>query len=312
MCRCAGEQRRDWIGRTADRAKPRRTKVRKANKGLPVPARRGSPQPGPTTARRCVDHALRQARRRCQQGTYVPMRWRAPPRRDRAHGRPREAEADEGPQGQQGTAGARAPTVARARADDGPSMRRLRAVAGAAAMPARHACADALASSAATGSGARQTARSRGGRRSARPARDCRCPRAEGRPSPGRRRPVDASITRCGRRGGDASKARMCRCAGEHRRAGIGHTADRAKPRRTKVRKASKGLPVPAHQRSPEPGPTTARRCVDYALWQARRRSQRGTHVPMRWRAAPRRLLAESATKKGGRSPPDYFRMKAT
>lgn len=68
---------------------------------------------------------------------------------DRAHGRPREADADEGPQGQQGTAGARAPRVASSRADDGPSKRRSRAAAGAAAMPARHACADALASSAA-------------------------------------------------------------------------------------------------------------------------------------------------------------------
>jgi len=53
-------------------------------------------------------------------------------------------------------------------------------------------------------------------------------------------------ITRCGRRGGEASEARMCRSAGEQRRAGIGRTADRAKPMRTKVRKASKGLPVPA------------------------------------------------------------------
>ena len=34
----------------------------------------------------------------------------------------------------------------------------------------------------------------------------------------------------------------MCRCAGEQRRAGTGRTADRAKPTRTKVRKASKGL----------------------------------------------------------------------
>ena len=119
-------------------------RIAKASKGLPVPARRRSPKPGPTTARRCVDHALRQARRRCQRGTHVPMRWRAAPRRDRAHGRPRDADADEG---------------------------------------------------------------------SRRPARDCRCPRADGRPSPGRRRPVDASITRCGRRGGDASEARMCRCA---------------------------------------------------------------------------------------------------
>ena len=104
----------------------------------------------------------------------------------------------------------------------------LFAAAGAAAMPARHACADALASSAAPGSGARQTARSRCGRRSARPARDCRCPRAEGRPSPGRRRPVDALITRCGRRGGDAREARMCRCAGEQRRA-VGLRAVRRK-----------------------------------------------------------------------------------
>ena len=149
MCRCAGEQRRAGIGRTADRAKPMRTKVRKASKGLPVPARRRSPHAGPTMARRSVDHALRQARRRCQQGTHVPMRWRAAPRRVRAHGRPREAEADEGPLGQQGTAGDRAPRVAPARADDGPSMLRSRAAAGAAAMPARHACADALASSAA-------------------------------------------------------------------------------------------------------------------------------------------------------------------
>ena len=150
MCRCAGEQRRAGIGHTADRAKPMRTKVRKASKGLPVPARRESP-------------------------------------------------------------------------------------------------------------------------------------------SPGRRRPVDALITRCGRRGGDASKARMCRCAGEQCRAGIGRTADRAKPMRTKVRKASKGLPVPASRGSPQPGPTTARRCVDHALRQARRRCQRGTHVPTCWRAAPRR-----------------------
>jgi len=240
------------------------------------------------------------------------MRWRAAPRRDRAHGRPREADADEGPQGQQGTAGARAQTLAPARADDGPSSRRSRAVAGAAATPARHTCADALASSAAPGSGARQTARSRCGRRSARPARDCRCPRADARPSPGRRRPVEASITGCGRRGGDASEARMCRCAGEQRRAGIGRTADRAKPMRTKVRKASKGLPVPARRWSPQPGPTTARRSVDHALRQARRRCQRGTHVPMHGRAAPRRLFAGSATKKGGRSPPDHFRMKAT
>ena len=184
--------------------------------------------------------------------------------------------------------------------------------AGAAAMPARHVCADALASSAVPGSGARQTARSRCGRLSARPARDCRCPRADGRPGPGRRRPVDAWITRLGRRGGEASMARMCRCAGEQRRDGIGRTADRARPMRTTVREASKGLPVPVRRGSPQPGPTTARRCVDYALWQARRRSQQGTHVPMRWRAAPRRLLAESATKKGGRSPPDHFRMKAT
>ncbi len=186
MCRCAGEQRRAGIGRTADRAKPMRTPVRKASKGLPVPARRWSPQPGPMTARRAVDDALPRARRRCQRGTYVPMRWRAAPRRDRAHGRPREADADEGPQGQQGTAGARAQTVAPCRADHGPSKRRSRVAAGAAAMPARHACADALASSAAPGSGARQTARSRCGRLSARPARDCRCPRADGRPSPGR------------------------------------------------------------------------------------------------------------------------------
>ena len=149
MCRCTGEQRRAGIGRTADRAKPTRTKVRKASKGLPVPARRRSPRPGPTTARRSVDHALRQARRRCQRGTHVPMHWRAAPRQDRAHGRPREADADEGPQGQQGTASARAQTLAPARADDGPSKRRSRAAAGAAAMPARHVCADALASSAA-------------------------------------------------------------------------------------------------------------------------------------------------------------------
>jgi len=243
MCRRAGELRRAGIGRTADRAKPMRTKVRKASKVLPVPARRGSPQPGPTTARRCVDHALRQARRRCQRGTHVPMRWRAAPGRDRAHGRPREADADEGPQGQQGTAGARALTVDPTRADDGPSKRRSRAAAGAAAMPARHVCADALASSAA---------------------------------------PV------------------------------IGRTADRAKPTRTQVREASKGLPVPARRRSPQPGPTTARRAVDHALRQARRRCPRGTHVPMHGRAAPRRLFAGSATKKGGRSPPDHFRMKAT
>jgi len=151
------------------------------------------------------------------------------------------------------------------------------------------ACAGSLATGTAPGSGARQTARSRCGRLSARPARDCRCPRAEGRPSPGRRRPFDASITRCGRRGGDASEARMCRCAGEQRRAGIGRTADRAKPMRTKVRRAGKGLPMPARQGSPQPGPTTARRGVDHALQQARRRCQQGTHVPMRWRAAPRR-----------------------
>ena len=150
MCRCVGEQRRAGIGRTADRAKPMRTTVRKASKGLPVPARRRSPY----------------------------------------------------------------------RADDGPSMRRSRAAAGAAAMPARHVCADALASCAA---------------------------------------PV------------------------------IGRTADRAKPMRTKVRKASKGLPVPARRGLPRTGPTTARRCVDHALRQARRRCQRGTYVPTRWRAAPRR-----------------------
>lgn len=36
-------------------------------------------QPGPTTARRGVYHALQQARRRCQRGTYVPLRWRAAP-----------------------------------------------------------------------------------------------------------------------------------------------------------------------------------------------------------------------------------------
>jgi hypothetical protein len=66
------------------------------------------------------------------------------------------------------------------------------------------------------------------------------------RASSARPRPVEVSITRSGRRGGDASEARMCRCAGELRRAGIGRTADRAKPTRTKVRKASKGLPVPA------------------------------------------------------------------
>jgi hypothetical protein len=255
---------------------------------------------------------VRQARRRCQRGTYVPMRWRAAPCRDRAHGRPREADADACPQGQQGTAGARALTVAPSRVDDGPSSPRSRAATGAAAMPARHACADALASSAAPGSGARQTARSRCGRLSARPARDCRCPRVDARPSPGRRRPVDASVTRCGRCGGDASEARMCRCTCEQRRAGIGRTADRAKPTRTKVRKASKGLPVPARRRSPRPGPTTARRSVDHALRQARRRCQRGTYVPMRWRAAPRRPFAVSAMKKGGRSPPDHFRMKAT
>jgi hypothetical protein len=126
-----------------------RTKVRKASKGLPVPARRRSPHAGPTTARRSVDHALRQVRRRCQRGTHVPMRWRAAPRRDRAHGRPREADADEGPQGQQGTAGARAQTVAPCLADHGPSKRRSSVAAGAAAMPARHACAYARASSAA-------------------------------------------------------------------------------------------------------------------------------------------------------------------
>ena len=114
------------------------------------------------------------------------------------------------------------------------------------------------------------------------------------------------------RRGGEANEARMCRCAGEQRRAGIGRTAGRAKPMRTKVRKASKGLPVPVRRRSPQPGPMTARRALDHALRQARRRCQQGTHVPMRWRAAPRRLFAESATKKGGRSPPDHFRMKAT
>jgi hypothetical protein len=249
-------------------------------------------------------------------------------------------------------------------------------------MPARHVCADALASCAAPRPGARQTALSRCGRRFARRARDCRCPRAEGCPAPGRRRPVDASITRCDRRGGDASKARMCRCASELRRAGdrahgrpreadadegsqgeqgtagaraprvaphraddgpsmrrsraatgaaamparhacadalascaapvIGRTADRAKPTRTQVREASKGLPVPARRRSPQPGPTTARRAVDHALRQARRRCPRGTHVPMHGRAAPRRLFAGSATKKGGRSPPDHFRMNAT
>jgi len=106
----------------------------------------------------------RQAWRRSQQGTHVPTRWRAPPRRDRAHGRPREADADEGPQGQQGTAGARALTVDPNPADDGRSDLGSRAEAGAAAMPARHACADALASTAAPGSGARQTARSRCGR----------------------------------------------------------------------------------------------------------------------------------------------------
>lgn len=58
----------------------------------------------------------------------------------------------------------------------------------------------------------------RRGRRSTRPARDCRCPRADGRFQPGRRRPVRPSIMRCGRRGGDASEARMCRCDGEQRR----------------------------------------------------------------------------------------------
>lgn len=61
------------------------------------------------------DHMVRlgarQARRRRPQGTSVPMRRRAAPCRDRAHGRPREAEADAGPQGQQGTAGARTPRV---------------------------------------------------------------------------------------------------------------------------------------------------------------------------------------------------------
>ena len=41
----------------------------------------------------------------------------------------------------------------------------------------------------------------------------------------------------------------------------------------------------------------------DHALRQARWRCQQGTHVPMHWRAAPRRIVAESATKKGGRSP---------
>jgi hypothetical protein len=134
------------------------------------------------------------------------------------------------------------------RADGRPEPGRPRPVdpvsstaAGAAAMPARHSCADALASCAAPGSGARQTARSRRGRRSARPARDCRCPRADGRPEPGRRRPVRPRITRGGRRGGDASEARMCRCAGEHRRAGIGRTADRAKPMRTPCPQGQQG-----------------------------------------------------------------------
>ena len=206
-----------------------RTKVRKASKGLPVPARSRSPQARPTTAGRTSDHALR----RCQRGTHVPIRWRAAPRRDRAHGRPPEADADACPQGQQGTAGARAPRVAQAR------------------------------------------------------------PTTAGRPR----------ITCCGRCGGDASEARMCRCAGEQRRAGTGRTADRAKPTRTKVRKASKGLPVPARQRSPQSGPTTARRGLDQVLRQARRRCQRGTHVPMCWRAAPRRIVAESATKKGAEAP---------
>ena len=179
-------------------------------------------------------------------------------------------------------------------------------------MPARHACADALASGAAPGSGVRQTERSRCGRRSAGPARDCRCPHAKGRHGPGRPRPVRTLITRCGRGGGDASKARMCRCAGERRRAGIGRTADRAKPMRTQVRKASKGLPVPARRRSPQPGPTTARRGVDHALQQARRLCQRGTYVPMRLRAAPRRDVCRFASKKGGRSPPCHLTIAAT
>ncbi len=186
-----------------------RTKVRKASKGLPVPARSRSPQARPTTAGRTSDHALRQARRRCQRGTHVPMRWRAAPRRDRAHGRPPEADADACPQGQQGTAGARAPRVASSPADHGRST-------------SDHVL--------------RQVRR--------------RCQRG-----------------------------------------------------RTKVRKASKGLPVPARQRSPQSGPTTARRGLDQVLRQARRRCQRGTHVPMCWRAAPRRIVAESATKKGAEAP---------
>ena len=137
-------------------------------------------------------------------------------------------------------------------------------------------------------------------------------PRADGRREPGRPRSVRPLITRCGRRGGDASEARMCRCAGEQRRAGIGRTADRAKPMRTQVRKASKGLPVPARRRPPQPGPTTARRGIDHALQQARRLCQRGTYVPMRLRAAPRRDVCRFARKKGGRSPPCHLTIAAT
>ena len=160
---------------------------------------------------------------------------------------------------------------------------------GAAAMPARHACADALASCAAPGSGARQTARSRRERRFARPARDCRCPRADGRPRRGRPRPVRPRSTHRGRRGGDASKARMCRCAGEQRRAG-----DRAhgRPREADANAGSQGQQGTAGARVPTVAPSPAdhgRSTPDHAPWQAWRRCQQGTYVPMRWRAATRR-----------------------
>ena len=179
-----------------------------------------SRQLGSTTARRGLDHAQWQARRRCQRGTHVPMRWRAAPRRDRAHGRPREADANEGSQGQQGTAGARALTVAPGAADHGRSDLGARTAGGAAAMPARHVCADALASSDAPVIG-RTADRAKPTRTQVRKA-------SKGLPVPAcrrspRARPTTAGrprITHRGRRGGDASKARMCRCAGEQRRAG--------------------------------------------------------------------------------------------
>ena len=86
-----------------------------------------------------VSLGSRQAWRRRPQGTSVPMRRRAAPCRDRAHGRPREDEADACPQGQQGTAGARAPEDrGRDAADDGRLTPQPGAAAGASAMPARH------------------------------------------------------------------------------------------------------------------------------------------------------------------------------